>query len=401
MATIILDLDFETLPEAIENLNGYEYALVLVRLGQKPVGQVRVPIVNNRIDGNDLHTYITDELGWPFLEKWLQNYLIPHTDVAKIDLPKVTVAICTRNRTEDLARCLEALLQLPDEGQEVLVIDNNPSTDATEELLRQYDQIRYIRDDRPGLNNARNRALYEAKHEIVAFLDDDTVPDVNWLRTLSSNYDDPFVMCVTGLVMPFELETEAQEWFEHFISFTRGFRRKVFERAFHRSFGAGRCGVGANMSVRRSVLEVIGPFDPALDAGTPTYSGGDNEMFLRILSSGYRIVYDPAALIWHRHRSTWAELCHQMYGYGVGNCATWTRKLLIDRDFSVLRNARKTVQRRLAELCYALLRRPDHLPLDLIVAMLLGYVKGPWAYFVSRRQNLKYQFNYDSRSTNS
>jgi hypothetical protein len=68
----------------------------------------------------------------------------------------------------------DALLRLPEDGQELLVVDNCPSTDATCNLVAAYEGIRYVREDRPGLNVARNRALREAVNEIVAFTDDDT-----------------------------------------------------------------------------------------------------------------------------------------------------------------------------------------------------------------------------------
>ena len=71
------------------------------------------------------------------------------------------------------------------------------------------------------------------------------------------------------------------------------------------------------MAFRRTGFERFGLFDEALDAGTPARSGGDTEMFSRVLAAGLRIVYEPAALCWHRHRRTWPELCDTLYGYGA------------------------------------------------------------------------------------
>ena len=151
------------------------------------------------------------------------------------------------------------------------------------------------------------------------------------------------------------------------------------------------------MSLRRNVLELIGPFDEALDVGTPTRSGGDHEIFSRILASGYRIIYDPAALSWHCHRSTWEELRQQLYGYGVGNFATWTRTLLVEGELGALVSAQKAVQHRLKQLTHALLRRPDSLPVYLILAILRGYAIGPWAYIVSRKRFPTRIDNHDPR----
>src|SRR5206468_10948801 len=112
-----------------------------------------------------------------------------------------------------------------------------------------------------------------------------------WLRALVRNFDDPLVYCVTGLTMPLQLEAEAQEWHERYTTFVRGFRRRVFDGATFNPTAGGQAGSGVNMALRRRVLQELGPFDEALDARTRTQSGGDGEMFSRILSSGYRMVF--------------------------------------------------------------------------------------------------------------
>ena len=110
-------------------------------------------------------------------------------------------------------------------------------------------------------------------------------------------------------------------------------------------------------------------------------------MFGRMLSAGYRIVYEPAAVSWHRHRRTWPELRDVVHGYGVGVYAMWTRRLLIDGEIGVVRQAFRWFRHgQLPTLIRALRRRPDTVPLDLIRAELAGCIAGPRAYFKSRRQ---------------
>jgi hypothetical protein len=110
-------------------------------------------------------------------------------------------------------------------------------------------------------------------------------------------------------------------------------------------------------------------------------------MFSSILDAGHRIVYEPAALSWHRHRRTWEELRQALYGYGVGVYAFWTRHLLFERELKVPKLAwgwfRHT---QLPALVRSLLRRPGSTPLDLLLAELRGCATGPWAYLSSRRQ---------------
>ena len=388
MATAVLDVDLEKLPHVISGLERYSRALILVRSYGRPIGQVVLKVVAGRIRGGELIDTLVSKAGWPSLKRWLHTYLGWEEVHAIICAPTATtVAVCTRDRPEDLQNCLEALHRLPDDRQELLVIDNCPSDSATRDVIKQYSRVRYVREDQPGLNNARNRALQEARHEIVVFLDDDIRPDPGWVRALVQNFDDPLVMCVTGLTMPLELETEAQEWFEHHSPFGRGFNRIVFERTNLSPAAAGRVGAGANMALRRRVLDLVGPFDRALDAGTPTCSGGDTEMFSRILAAGYRIVYDPQALSWHRHRRTWEELRKVIHGYGVGVYAAMTRRLLVQGDLSVFNVAGIWFfYDQFPKLVCSLLRVPGSTPLDLLIAELRGCLAGPWAYFFSSRQ---------------
>jgi hypothetical protein len=72
------------------------------------------------------------------------------------------------------------------------------------------------------------------------------------------------------------------------------------------------------MALRADLARCLGGFDPRLDAGTATCSGGDTDMFARVLEAGAQIVYTPDALVWHRHRRTLAELDRCIFGYGVG-----------------------------------------------------------------------------------
>jgi hypothetical protein len=189
---------------------------------------------------------------------------------------------------------------------------------------------------------------------------------------------------VTGLTLPLELETEAQEWFEKTNTMARGFVRRSYDGTAHNVLLVARIGAGANQAFRRDLLELVSPFDEALDAGTPTHSGGDHDMYTRILAAGYTIVYEPEALSWHRHRRSWRELLRAVYGYGVGVYAYWTGQLL-RREVMVPRVALGWFRVQLAGLIRSLLRRPGATPLDVVFAELLGCVVGPFAYARSRR----------------
>lgn len=386
MATAILDLGLEKLPKEITGLDGYDRALALLRFRGRPVGKIILPISGGTIRSADFHEQLFDAAEERPWEYWLRDFL-DCDESRKQPLPSATIAICTRERTTDLAKCLQSLEQLHEPPPEILVVDNAPKTQKTRELVHQFfPNARYVCEPKPGLDHARNRALVEAQHDIVAFIDDDAVADGVWLRGLLANFSDPLVVCVTGLTMPLELETPAQEWFEVHCPFGKGFERKIFKGDVHDPLRTGEIGAGVNMAVRRSKVLELGGFDPALDAGTPTHSGGDHEMFSRLLAAGYSIVYDPRALSWHRHRRTWEELRTALYGYGVGVYALLTRSIVVEREWAALKIAYGWFRHdQMPKLISALRHRAGSEPLDLLLAELKGCCAGPFAYFRSRK----------------
>lgn len=385
MATAVLDLDISHLPFFIGNLDRYTKAFVLLRYGGSPVGTITLPVEQGVLEMENHSDAIIAEAAKYLWKKRVHHFLGVNERQQDSPTLKATIAICTRNRTDDLKKCLDALMKLPDDGQEILVIDNCPSNNDTQDLVSTYPGVRYVREARPGLNIARNRALKEARQEIVAFTDDDAVPDRNWLRALLQPYERERVVCVTGMTMPLELETDGQEAFERYNPFNKGFERRLYD-SLHNPLSTGQVGAGANMSFRRSVIELVGEFDEALDAGTITQSGGDHEYFTRILRAGYYIVYEPDALNWHRHRRTMDETRKAIYGYGVGVYAYWTKLFWYDKEYSVIKFTWGWFfHTQLRALLKALIGKPGHQPLELVVAELKGCLRGPFAYVKARR----------------
>ena len=139
------------------------------------------------------------------------------------------------------------------------------------------------------------------------------------------------------------------------------------------------------MALRRSVLDVIGPFDDALDAGTATHSGGDHDMFSRILAAGYSIAYQPGALSRHRHRREWAELERAVYGYGVGVYAFITSQVLRG-EWSAPWLCLRWMPWQLRLLVRGVPGRPGGVPLRLALTELRGCAAGPLAYLRARRR---------------
>jgi GT2 family glycosyltransferase len=373
----IVTIDIESLTHPVTGLYSYSKALLIFRYRQAIVGKSYCPVYSGTISIQDINERI-GILSWPVWHEHIRTR-VNHP------LPTATIAVCTRDRTDDLAKCLDSLIPITEQGYEVLIVDNCPSDRSTFELVSRYPRIRYIYEPKLGLNNARNRALKEANCEVVAFTDDDAFVEPGWLSALLENFEDPMVAIATGITLPVELNTQAQRWFEETNGFGRGFDRRIFDKTMLWPLATGKVGAGVNMAIRRSAVGEIGLFDPALDGGTATKSGGDQEYFYRALSRGYRIAYDPRAIVWHKHRRDWESLRNTIYGYGVGVFAWWTSALINERETTLLWRAPKWfIQYHVRNLMRALFGRPHHHPLDLAWAEFRGALYGPFSYFKAR-----------------
>jgi GT2 family glycosyltransferase len=300
--------------------------------------------------------------------------------------PAASIVVCTRDRPDELVHCLEGLRAHAAAGHEVVVVDNAPSDGRTRALLESY-RFRYVREAAPGLNRARNRGLAEAQRDLVAFTDDDCIPDRGWIDVLLSPYSDPRVVATTGLVMPKELETEGQERFERFEALAahhRLFRAKAFHRSTTPPSTGGVVGLGANMSFRRAMLQSLGGFDPRFDCGTPLRSSGDTEMFARILGAGGTIMYRPDALVWHRHRRGVDEVRCVVFGYGLGLHAFFAKRLLEDGDLDVLQTAPRWWLGPAVKAAWSALRGRPAAPADLVWMQLWGAMHGPSRFAATR-----------------
>jgi glycosyltransferase involved in cell wall biosynthesis len=237
----------------------------------------------------------------------------------------ISVIICTRDRPNSLDRCLRSLLLCSRSPEEILVVDNSPRYDATRRLVENYPQVHYVLEPRPGLDFARNTGIGHTHGQIVAFADDDVTVHPDWVARIAACFSDTQVAAATGLVLPAELDTEAQALFEQHWGFNRGYRvmtydSEYFSKLKSRGVPAWNIGAGANMAFRREVFDLVGDFDERLDVGAAGCSG-DSELWYRLLAAGLRCRYDPRPVAFHYHRGDMNGLRQQIYCYMRGHVA--------------------------------------------------------------------------------
>lgn len=382
-----VDLDEPLEPIAVDPRYG-EVVLVVLSRGTV-VGQVVLPalaVLGVDVQQAAIGRRLGEALWRQELEQRVRRAVGADRRSVRQQSSSVSVVVCTRDRPRDLERCLESLVALDPPAHEVIVVDNCPATGATRELCARF-PVEYVLEPQPGQSRARNRGLAHATGELVAFTDDDCVADPGWLSGLAREYADQRVMAVTGVVVPLELETPSQYLFEAQGGFRRGFKRRVLDGVrVEPATSAGLAGAGANATFRRRVFDEIGPFCEWLGPGTPVRAADDNDIFCRILSAGYTIVYDPGLLVWHRHRRDPRGLRDVLFDYGVSSSAFAIRKLVSERDLAAARILGWWWLHRLPrDLARALSRRPARLPLRCVLAEARGVVAGPWRLWRSRR----------------
>jgi len=253
-------------------------------------------------------------------------------EMARAIKPDVSVIIPTKNRCESLRKCLDSLLMQKYRNFEVVVVDGG-STDGTIDLVTEYMSmlaIRLIGQKRKGLVNAVNEGWIASHGEIVVRTDDDIVADAGWLLEIVKTFrSSTTIGGVTGpTIIPEELKGSRDVFYFqnkmrsagnfwsllgiiYFYYFLEG--RPTVIGQFFRS-GAFSLGSNysdclrltkaidvdhheaCNMAVKRDQLEEIGGFDE-IYLGVGEYSEADVSFKIRKL--GYRIVFNPKALVYH------------------------------------------------------------------------------------------------------
>lgn len=378
-------------------------AFVLVSVYTEPIGSLVIEVPPGGLTGPEVSAAIMGTLGDEISartdavsrgESKEPEFLASRRRVL-LHAPKITVVVCTRERPKGLKACLESLLTQEYPEFSVVVVDNAPVTDESKAVVEglSSSMIRYVVEPKKGLSHARNRALEIIDDGIVAWIDDDEVADPHWLAELARAFDEhPQADAVGGVMVPGELQTAAQVWFEQYGGFNkhRGFSPAVFspDTAGHQSpfFPLPPFGTGGNMAFRLSALRRIGGFDAALGAGSRSMGAEDTLAFTELLCAGGTVVYQPTALTQHFHRRSLEELKLQMRGYGVGLTSFYTALIL-------------TQPRRIAELARlvptawgALVGKdslrsgglPSDFPPELLKANRRGLLVGPWRYIRTR-----------------
>jgi GT2 family glycosyltransferase len=214
--------------------------------------------------------------------------------------PRISAVVCSHNGERTIRDCLEGLLDLEYPDYEVIVVDDG-STDATAEIAGEYD-LRLISTENRGLSSARNTGIEVATGEIVAYLDDDTRPDLHWLTYLAVGFLNTEHAGIGGP----NISSLGDGLIADCVANAPGNPVHVLlsdREAEHIP--------GCNMAFRKDRLQAVGGFDPWFRV-----AGDDADLCWRMRERGWTLGFAPAAMVWHHRRTSVRAYWGQQKGYG-------------------------------------------------------------------------------------
>ena len=236
---------------------------------------------------------------------------------------RASVVVPTRDRAGLLEGCLRGLADQVTTGYEfeVVVVDN-ASCDATAVCVERFrpalSNLHYVFEPTPGASRARNAGVSKACGEIVAFIDDDAVPDRGWIDALVGGYcRRPEVAAVCGPTRllfaqprPAWLHTDLETWFS---ALDLGTVPRLLE--------PNECPWSVNASVRREIAVAVGGFPTDIGPGSRGGYNEDVDFFERVRRTG-PIAYEPAARVGHHvdpERASLRWLLLRVFAQGQSN----------------------------------------------------------------------------------
>ncbi|MDQ1696683.1 MAG: hypothetical protein QOJ03_2036 [Frankiaceae bacterium] len=238
-------------------------------------------------------------------------------------VPPVSVVVASRDRPEQLARCLASVRAALRDGDELVVVDSaSVRRDEVAAVAHRYAD-RLVRAERPGVNRARNLGWRASRHDVVLFTDDDVVVDAGWAQAFADATErHPEAGFVTGRIdVP-----PGQPFPRREIALKREQEPQVFDRR-----SVVNLGHGASMATRREVLDRVDGWDEAMGAGGHFRSAPEVDLFDRILATGWTGRYEPSALAFHEQWRDMDEIVQLDFNYGMGNGARIAKLVRSDR----------------------------------------------------------------------
>ena len=214
----------------------------------------------------------------------------------------ISVIIPAYNSEKTIGDCLEALLNqnYPSEEYEIIVVDDG-STDRTREIVKSFRRVRLIEQKHRGPAAARNLGVKKSKGSIILFTDSDCIPSKDWIKYMVEPFKNKDVVGVQGTYRTYNKES----MIARFAGYEIEERHKKMKREidFVGTFSA---------AYRKHIFETFGGFDTSFSMA----SGEDSELSFKMSDAGLRMVFQPKAIVYHRHPDSLKKFLRQKFWRG-------------------------------------------------------------------------------------
>ncbi|MFC2170228.1 glycosyltransferase [Acidobacteriota bacterium] len=213
----------------------------------------------------------------------------------------VSVIVPFYNAHENIIECVESLLNqnFSKRSYEIILVDNASSDDGPALLEKFKDRITLIKEEKIGPSVARNRGIFSANGDILAFIDSDCVASKNWLKHMVNSFKLANAVAVAGEVKAYKPKTDVEIFYEGLMSQKKNLS---YEHPY---------AVTANLAFLRSVSNEVS-FDNRFSKAVAE----DVDFCWRLLEKGYRIEYQPDALVYHKNVKTKWQLFKKIFLQG-------------------------------------------------------------------------------------
>jgi len=243
---------------------------------------------------------------------------------------KLSVIVSTRNRAHAITGCLASIVAAFAAASpldaEIVVVDNG-SQDQTSAIVQQWASgspfpVQLLSEPKAGLSRAQNRAVRAAQGEILAFTDDDCRLSEDYVNDLLRHDAADTELVLRGGRIELGDPTDLPLTIKTTPERIRWSRR--MNSARHQPI-SGQIN-GCNMTMRRALVEKLGPFDERFGPGAIIPSGGDTDYLFRAYLADCALEYVPDMTVQHHHgRKTPAEGRRLLQNYLLSNGAEYVK----------------------------------------------------------------------------
>lgn len=241
----------------------------------------------------------------------------------------ISVVVAVKNQIEYIEQCLNSLAAQNYSDYEVIFVDGK-STDGTREFLDKQIQNKQnfilLDNNLEDAASGRNMGIHKAKGEIIAFIDADAFADQDWLKNISSSFNqitDEAIIGVGGPNLPPQDQTDKANVITKVLSSPFGSGGSLNPSMQHKNPNKTKIVKHiptCNLSIKKGMLNKGFLFDPRFK------KGHDFELSMRLAKSGHRFLYNPLIKVWHYRKKSLRSLAKQIFKWGVG------RALLIKKQ---------------------------------------------------------------------